>query len=79
MKLPRDISGLELVRKLKKLGYNQTRQTGSHIRLTTEQKGIHHLTIPNHFPLKIGTISGILQDVASHFEVTKEEIIDRLF
>lgn len=35
MKLPRDISGLELANKLAVLGYEITRQNGSHIRLTT--------------------------------------------
>ncbi len=37
MKLSRDIDGLILVKKLDKLGYNITRQTGSHIRLTTSR------------------------------------------
>jgi predicted RNA binding protein YcfA (HicA-like mRNA interferase family) len=54
-KLPRDISGSEVVKKLSKLGYKTTRQVGSHIRLTTEENGVHHITIPNHTPLKIGT------------------------
>lgn len=35
MKLPRDLTGLELAKALKALGYEITRQTGSHIRLTT--------------------------------------------
>jgi len=34
MKIPRDISGEELARLLKKYGYEVTRQKGSHIRLT---------------------------------------------
>lgn len=78
-KIPRDISGRDLIKKLKKLGYDQTRQVGSHIRLTTEEKGIHHITIPEHNSIKIGTLSNILNDIASHFEITKEELIDRLF
>ena len=78
-KIPRNLSGRELIKKLKKLGYQQTRQVGSHIRLTTEEKGTHHVTIPEHDPIKIGTLSNILKDIASHFEITKEELIDRLF
>ena len=78
-KVPRDISGRDLIRILKKLGYQQTRQTGSHIRLTTEENGIHHLTIPDHNPIKIGTLSNILKDIASHFEITKEDLTERLF
>ena len=62
MKLPRDISGGELAKLLKKFGYTAVRQSGSHIRLTTFQKGEHHLTIPQHDPLKIGTLSAILSD-----------------
>jgi predicted RNA binding protein YcfA (HicA-like mRNA interferase family) len=58
MKLPRDISGPELARSLKQLGYQITRQTGSHLRLTTSERGQHHVTIPNHDPIKVGTLSG---------------------
>jgi len=60
MKLPRDISGGEFTRALKNLGYQITRQTGSHLRLTTNEHGQHHVTIPNHDPIKVGTLSGIL-------------------
>lgn len=63
MKLPRDLSGEALVTALSKLGYVVDRQTGSHIRLTTKENGEHHLTIPNHSPIKIGTLSAILRDV----------------
>jgi predicted RNA binding protein YcfA (HicA-like mRNA interferase family) len=48
MKTPRDISAPELIRALRILGYQQTRQDGSHIRLTTQMEGTHHVTIPNH-------------------------------
>jgi predicted RNA binding protein YcfA (HicA-like mRNA interferase family) len=78
-KIPRDLSGRALIKKLENLGYLQTRQVGSHIRLTTEEKGIHHITIPEHDPIKIGTLSNILKDIASHYEITKEELINRLF
>jgi len=78
-KIPRNLSGNDLVKHLKKLGYHTTRQVGSHTRLTTEEKGIHHITIPSHNPLKIGTLSNIVKAIASHFEVSKEELIDRLF
>jgi type I restriction-modification system DNA methylase subunit len=55
-----DISGAEQARSLKKLGCEITRQTGSHLRLTTHEHGQHHVTIPNHDPIKMGTLSGIL-------------------
>jgi predicted RNA binding protein YcfA (HicA-like mRNA interferase family) len=79
MKIPRDLTGLELVRRLKILGYTPTRQTGSHIRLTTEKNGEHHLTIPNHDPLRIGTLSSIISTVSEHFNISKADLIKQLF
>ncbi|MBX9772162.1 MAG: type II toxin-antitoxin system HicA family toxin [Candidatus Obscuribacterales bacterium] len=50
MRLPRDVSSKDLVAALKAFGYEVTRQTGSHIRLTTTQGGEHHLIEHNfHF------------------------------
>jgi predicted RNA binding protein YcfA (HicA-like mRNA interferase family) len=79
MKLPRDVSGTDLAKRLGRLGYGLTRQTGSHLRLTTTEGGQHHLTIPNHDPLKVGTLAGILNDVAAHLEISRDELIQRLF
>ncbi len=79
MKLPRDLSGTDLIQRLKALGYEPTRQTGSHIRLTTQTGGEHHITIPNHDPLRIGTLSSILDLVADHFNITKFELLNQLF
>lgn len=60
MKLPRNLSVSDLIKTLDKYKYSVDRQKGSHIRLTTQLKGQHHITIPNHNPLKIGTLSSIL-------------------
>ncbi|MBC6480441.1 MAG: type II toxin-antitoxin system HicA family toxin [Hormoscilla sp. GUM202] len=79
MKLPRDLSGEALVKALSKLGYVVDRQTGSHIRLTTQENGEHHITIPNHSPIKIGTLSAIMRDVENHFNLTRDECLTRLF
>jgi predicted RNA binding protein YcfA (HicA-like mRNA interferase family) len=79
MKIPRDIGASELIKALKKYGYVVTRQTGSHIRLTTEQNNQHHITIPNHNPIKIGTLSAIVSDIANHFKMSKENILKELF
>jgi predicted RNA binding protein YcfA (HicA-like mRNA interferase family) len=79
MKLPRDISAQELIKSLQKLGYVISRQKGSHIRLKTLSNGEHNITVPNHNPVKLGTLSSILGDVANHFKQTKEEIADKLF
>ena len=79
MKLPRDISGNQLIKNLKPLGYFVTRQTGSHIRLSTEQNGQHHITIPQHDPLKIGMLAAILADIAVHFNLSKNELTELIF
>lgn len=80
MKIPRDIGGEELIRLLGNFGYSITRQTGSHIRLTSSARGTeHHITIPRHNPLKVGTLSGILKDVASYLEIDRQRFIIDLF
>jgi predicted RNA binding protein YcfA (HicA-like mRNA interferase family) len=79
MKLPRDLDSQQLIKFLNKFGYEPTRQSGSHIRLTTQQNGQHHLSIPNHDPLKIGTLNAILTEVAQHLGVSKQKLIERLF
>lgn len=61
MKLPRDISGEELATRLRKLGYEVTRTTGSHQRLTTAQNGEHHITIPLHHPLLLESLPQFCQ------------------
>ena len=79
MKVPRDLSGGALAKALSKVGYQMTRQTGSHIRLTTQFPTQHHVTVPAHDPLKVGTLSGILGDVAAHLKITRDELMQRLF
>jgi predicted RNA binding protein YcfA (HicA-like mRNA interferase family) len=79
MRLPRDLSGRELARILSRFGYTVTRQTGSHIRLTTTEGGEHHLTIPDHQALRVGTLAAVLDDVASHLGRDREELLAELF
>lgn len=79
MRLPRGLSGEDLARALKILGYQVTRQTGSHMRLTTREGGEHHITIPKHDALRIGTLAGILADAAAHAKMTREALVDELF
>jgi predicted RNA binding protein YcfA (HicA-like mRNA interferase family) len=78
MRIPRDLSGADLVKRLGRLGYEVTRQSGSHIRLTSRVRGEHHLTIPNHDPLRIGTLAAILEGVAAHHGMTRDELLQRL-
>jgi predicted RNA binding protein YcfA (HicA-like mRNA interferase family) len=78
MKLPRDVSGDDLAKALKALGYHVVRQTGSHLRLTTAEGGEHHITIPRHDPLRVGTFAAILDDVAAHFVISRDELLARI-
>jgi predicted RNA binding protein YcfA (HicA-like mRNA interferase family) len=79
VKLPRDLSGLKLAKALAQLGYQVDHQTGSHIRLTTQRGGEHHLTIPAHDPLKAGTLNAILRAVAEHQAMSREELLRELY
>mgnify|MGYP002067827879 CR=1 FL=1 len=79
MRLPRDVSGEDLAEALGQLGYRVTRQTGSHLRLTTLERGEHHVTVPRHASLRVGTLAGVLGDVAQHVGLTREALIERLF
>ncbi|MFM7382312.1 MAG: type II toxin-antitoxin system HicA family toxin [Microcystaceae cyanobacterium] len=79
MRLPRDLTGKIFAKRVEVLGYRIERQTGSHIRLKTIKNGEHHITIPNHSPIKIGTLNAILKDIANHFQTTREDLIDQLF
>jgi predicted RNA binding protein YcfA (HicA-like mRNA interferase family) len=79
MKVPRDISSRQLIKFLLKFGYSETRQVGSHIRFTLVKEGnTYHITIPNHNPIKIGTLNTILNDVSRHLNVSKQELIEKL-
>ena len=79
MRLPRDISGDDLAKRLSHLGYVITRQSGSHMRLTTSAPREHHVTIPRHPALRVGTFAAILDEVASHLEITRDDVLARLF
>jgi predicted RNA binding protein YcfA (HicA-like mRNA interferase family) len=80
LKLPRGLSGRELTSLLAPYGYAVTRQTGSHIRLTSTLKGPeHHVTIPQHKALNVGTLSAILTDVAAYLEMDRGELSGKLF
>jgi len=80
MRIPRDIDGKYLTKLLTRYGYEVSRQTGSHIRLTSTACGTeHHVTIPDHSPLRIGILSAIMGDVATYLNKSKDEIIRELF
>ena len=78
MRLPRDVAPQSLIRALSVYGYHLTRQTGSHIRVTTQIGGEHHEVIPNHKAIKIGTLQRILSSVAKHHSISADELLKSL-
>jgi predicted RNA binding protein YcfA (HicA-like mRNA interferase family) len=79
VRIQRDIGASNLIRALRILGYERVRQDGSHIRLTTAVGGTHHVTVPNHRPLKTGTLlGGVLKPIAAHHQLTVEELLGKL-
>ena len=78
MKLPRDLNGTDLLNALHRLGYQVTRQRGSHVRVTTQVNGEHHEVIPLHRPIRTKTLAGVLKSIAAHHGLTVEELLERL-
>jgi hypothetical protein len=48
------------------------------MRLTTDEAGEHHVTIPRHSPLRVGTLASILDDVATHFGLNREGLLEKI-
>lgn len=79
MKLPRDLSGRQLVRALcSSWGYRQVHQAGSHIIIETDVPRHQRLSVPDHHPLRTGTLNAILRTVAAHKGVSREDILASL-
>jgi len=80
LKLPRDLSGSDLVKLLGRYGYESTRQAGSHIRLESKIRGTqHHVTVPAHKNITIGTLAAILTDVAQYLQMSRSQLERQLF
>ena len=79
MKLPRDVSGQELVKALGRLGYLKVRQEGSHVRLSHPGPPQHHLTVPLHNPIRPGMLAALLDQVAEAQKVTRAKLLDQIF
>jgi len=79
MKLPRDISGSDLVKVLlRDWNYREVHQTGSHIIIETDTPVHQRLAVPAHRSLRVGTLNGILRAVAAHKQTIREEILKSL-
>ena len=71
MKLPRDVNGAEAARALQRLGFIVQRQTGSHLILRREGRTV---VVPQHKPLKPGTLKGILEQAGIPLERFVQEL-----
>ena len=79
MKLPRDLSGATLIKVLcRHYGYARIHQEGSHVILQTESPRHHRIPIPDHRPLRLGTLNAILNAVARAQDIDKAEILEKL-
>jgi predicted RNA binding protein YcfA (HicA-like mRNA interferase family) len=79
VRLPRDVSGAEVISALyRDWGYQKVSQVGSHAVLETEEPAHHRIATPAHKSLRVGTLSNILRAVASHKGVRREEILGSL-
>jgi len=56
----------------------QAHQEGSHVVLETETPGHQRLSVPNHTPLRVGTLNAILRAVAGHKSVDRQIVLDSL-
>ena len=79
MKVPRDLNGAQLVKVLcRDWGYHQVHQAGSHIILDTETPNHQRLAVPNHDPLRVGTLNAIVRAVANHKRADRQAVLDSL-
>jgi len=65
VKLPRDVSGSDTVRALKRLGFETVRQEGSHIRM---MRGERRVTVPNHKAIVPKTLQSVLRQAGVNLE-----------
>ena len=47
-------------------------------RVTPQRNGEHHEVVPNHNPIRIGTLTSILKSVAEHHRMDVEELFRQL-
>lgn len=78
MKLPRNVTGERLARVLERIGYERIGQRGSHLHMMTRDHGEHHVVVPIHRPIKVGTLSSIIRDIADHQGLSRDELLHRL-
>ena len=77
MKIPRNVSGQEVIRMLTtQLAYRIVHQRGSHVVLETDEPSHHRIAILNHKSIRVGTLNVILKSIASHKGSTRDSLIE---
>lgn len=71
MRLPRDVNGNDACKALRRLGFAEVRQTGSHLIM---RRGSRTVVVPMHRPIKPGTLKGLIEQSG----VTLEEFMAAL-
>jgi hypothetical protein len=71
------LSGPDLIRALERSGY-VVPEPWAAIRLTHPGPPQHHLTIPLHDALKVGTLAAILDDLGRTWKVDRIQVLRRL-
>ncbi|MCD6573459.1 MAG: type II toxin-antitoxin system HicA family toxin [Thermoplasmata archaeon] len=73
------VSGEQVIKLLRKLGYEIIRQKGSHVRLRKiTEAGEHNITVPKHPEVAKGTLNDILTKVSIWNNISKEKLIEML-
>jgi predicted RNA binding protein YcfA (HicA-like mRNA interferase family) len=79
MKVPRDLSGAQLVKVLgRDWGYRVVHQEGSHLILQTDVPTHQRLSVPNHNPVRVGTLNSIVRAVSAHKGVERQQLLEAL-
>ena len=79
MKLPRDLSGNDLVKVLcRDWDYRRVHQEGSHIILETDDPTHQRIAIPAHRSLRMGTLNAILRAVTVHKGIARDALLESL-
>jgi predicted RNA binding protein YcfA (HicA-like mRNA interferase family) len=61
-KLPRNMSGRDLVKHLEKIGYAVDHQRGSHIIMKHGERPLPRLSVPDHKTVRIGLLRNVIRD-----------------
>ena len=71
MKLPRNVNGADAAKALRRLGFEERRQRGSHLVMRRANRTV---VVPMHKPLKPGTLAGLLEQAGVSLEDFSAEL-----